>query len=98
MAERRWHLVSYDIRDPKRLRQVAKKLEGYGDRVQYSVFRCRLDRTALEKLHWELAQILAEDDDLLVIPLCPDCAGRIPVHSTGDQSEWAEPGSTFRVV
>lgn len=98
MAERCWHVISYDVRDPKRLRQVAKKLEGYGQRIQYSVFRCRLDRTALEKLHWELAQIMDEEDDLLVIPLCTHCAERIPVHSTGDQSEWVEPKSTFRVV
>lgn len=51
MAQKHWHLVSYDVRDAKRLRQVAKKLEGYGGRVQYSVFRCRLDRETLEKLH-----------------------------------------------
>ena len=31
MAEKSWHLVTYDVRDPKRLRKVAKKLEGYGE-------------------------------------------------------------------
>ena len=90
MSMKHWHLISYDVRDPKRLRQVAKKLEGYGTRVQYSVFRCRLDRITLEKLHWELNQIMKEEDDLLVIPLCGECAGKVPVHSTGDQSSWAE--------
>ena len=98
MAAKCWHLVSYDVRDPKRLRQVAKKLEGYGARLQYSVFRCRLDRQALEKLHWELNQIMADDDDLLVIPLCTQCSSKVPRHSTGDQSSWAEPPPTFRVV
>lgn len=98
MAERQWHLVSYDVRDPNRLRRVAKTLEGYGERVQYSVFRCRLDRTSLEQLHWELARLMAEDDDLLIIPLCSDCAARIAGHSTGDCSDWAQPAPTFRIV
>lgn len=98
MTERQWHLISYDVRDSKRLRQVAKTLEGYGQRIQYSVFRCRLDRTTVEKLHWELAQILTEEDDLLIIPLCPDCAGRIPIHSTGNCTEWVEARPTFRVI
>lgn len=98
MAAKHWHLVSYDVRDPKRLRRVAKKLEGYGVRLQYSVFRCRLDRESLEKLHWELNQILMEEDDLLVIPLCADCAGRVPLHSTGDQSSWTGSPLTYRIV
>jgi CRISPR-associated protein Cas2 len=98
MSDRHWHLISYDVRDAKRLRKVARLLEGYGTRVQYSVFRCRIDRLALEKLRWELSQVLDEVDDLLVIPLCDACAGRIPVHSTGDQSSWAEPPPGFRVV
>ena len=98
MSAKHWHLISYDVRHPKRLRKVAQKLESYGNRVQYSVFRCRLDRQTLEKLHWELNQILEDEDDLLVIPLCPCCAGRVPIHSTGDQSSWAEPLPTFRVI
>lgn len=98
MSNRRWHLISYDVRDPKRLRKVAKKLESYGTRIQYSVFRVRIDNQTLEKLHWELNQILAEEDDLLVIPLCGSCAEKIPEHSTGDQSEWTGPPSSFRVI
>ena len=98
MAAKNWHLITYDVRDPKRLRQVAAKLEGAGTRIQYSVFRCRLDNLALEKLHWELNQIMAEEDDLLVIPLCGQCAGKVPIHSTGDQSSWSEPPPTFKIV
>lgn len=98
MADKHWHLVSYDVRDPKRLRRVAKKLEGYGARIQYSVFRCRLDRETLEKLHWELNEIMEEEDDLLVIPLCLNCAAKVPEHSTGNQASWAEPPPTFRIA
>jgi len=98
MPVRQWHLISYDVRDPKRLRRVAKTLESYGARVQYSVFRCRLDAEMLERLHWQLAQIMEKEDDLLVIPLCNRCAGRVAEHSTGDQSSWGEPPATFKVV
>ncbi|WP_166821996.1 CRISPR-associated endonuclease Cas2 [Thalassoroseus pseudoceratinae] len=93
-----WHLITYDVRDPKRLRKAAKTLEGYGTRIQYSVFRIRLDANTLERLHWELGQILADEDDLLVIPLCPTCAGKVPLHSTGDQSDWTDRPQSFKIV
>ena len=35
MAQKNWHLISYDVRDSRRLRLVARILEGYGERVQY---------------------------------------------------------------
>lgn len=46
MARRR-HLIAYDIRDPRRLRQVCKTMEEYGERLQYSVFVCDLSRGEL---------------------------------------------------
>ena len=44
------YLISYDIANAKRLRRVAKTLESYGTRLQFSVFECPLDelRVALE--------------------------------------------------
>ncbi|MFV0444413.1 MAG: CRISPR-associated endonuclease Cas2 [Planctomycetaceae bacterium] len=93
-----WHLIAYDIRDPKRLRHVAHKLEAYGTRVQFSLFRCRLDRRMLEKLRWELAEIMDPVDSLLVMPLCSQCAAKIPVHSTPDQTGWADDPPSFRIL
>ncbi|QGJ71777.1 CRISPR-associated endoribonuclease Cas2 [Planctomycetales bacterium 10988] len=98
MAEKHWHLITYDVRDPKRLRKVARALEGYGTRIQYSVFRCRLDPRAMEKLHWELNKLMEAEDDLLVIPLCPGCAAKVPTHSSGDQSDWGQPPPTFQIL
>lgn len=98
MADKNWHLISYDIRDPKRLRKVAKILEGFGTRIQYSIFRCRLDREALEKLRWELNREMETEDSLLVMPLCSQCASKVPEHSTGDQSDWTGPAPTFRIA
>ena len=58
---RKWHLVSYDVRDDARLRRVARLLEGYGERLQHSVFRCRLGTVELERLRWELTRVAFDE-------------------------------------
>ncbi len=77
MAAKSWYLFTYDVRDDKRLRKVAKTLEGYGTRMQYSVFRCYLSPRAMQELRWELAKLIEPEDDLLVIGLCGACIDRI---------------------
>lgn len=57
------YLVSYDVCDPKRLRHVARTLEGFGIRLQYSVFECALDDLRLVKLKAELHELLNHDED-----------------------------------
>ncbi len=66
------YLVSYDICDPKRLRLVARALEGFGVRLQYSVFECPLDDIRLAKLKAELHSLLHNDEDqVLFVSLGP---------------------------
>ncbi|MEO0969056.1 MAG: CRISPR-associated endonuclease Cas2, partial [Cyanobacteria bacterium J06639_18] len=36
------YIVCYDIRCQKRWRKAYKLIQGYGERVQYSIFRCFL--------------------------------------------------------
>src|ERR1051326_19134 len=72
-----WWLVCYDVRDPERLRKAAKHLEGYGERMQYSVFRCWLTALEMERLRWELTELLTPEDDVLMMPICPSCVGGI---------------------
>ena len=48
MIDTKWWLVCYDVHDPDRLRKCAKHMEGYGVRVQYSVFRCWMTRREVE--------------------------------------------------
>lgn len=89
MADRkRWHLVTYDVRDPKRLRRVYRLLRGYGEHLQYSVFRVRLGPVQFQRMRWELERLLEKEDDLLVIPLCPRCAGRVECRS--ERTNWEE--------
>lgn len=66
------YLVSYDIANPKRLRRVARILESFGTRLQYSVFECPLDDLRVEKLKsalWEVIQ--HEADQVLFVSLGP---------------------------
>jgi CRISPR-associated protein Cas2 len=85
---KKWYLVAYDVRDGKRLRSVARKLEGYGTRIQYSVFRCRLTDRTLERLRWELSQILDVVDDLMIVELCDRCVHKIRARRTSEA--WPE--------
>ena len=74
MARHRY-LVSYDICDPRRLRRVAKVMEGFGSRLQYSVFECPLDNMRLEQCKAALAvEINAEYDQVLFVSLGPELA------------------------
>ena len=73
MSDSKWWLVCYDVRDPARLRRAAKILEGTGQRMQYSVFRCWMNPTEMQRLRWELTKVLEAEDDVLIIPLCSRC-------------------------
>ncbi len=95
MAEKHWYLVSYDVREPKRLRRVGHLVAGYGERIQYSVFRCRLTQRAIQQLRWELAREMEAEDDLLVIGLCSRCAEAIESRSG---MGWDDDDDGFEIV
>lgn len=64
---RRRYLVAYDIREPKRLRRVCKLMEEHGDRLQYSVFICDLDRSELVHLRHRGEDLMNLSADSVVI-------------------------------
>lgn len=98
-ADSKWYLVCYDVRDAKRLRRVAKHLEGYGRRVQFSVFRCWLGSGQVQKLRWELTERLKAEDDLLIIPLCSHCVRGLEVaHSTNKRPDWPAAPASHKIV
>lgn len=77
MSTRTRYLVTYDICDPKRLRRVAKVLEGFGTRLQYSVFECPLDRLRFERMKSALHEELNHDQDqVLFVTLGPEESAR----------------------
>jgi CRISPR-associated protein Cas2 len=64
---RRRYLITYDICDPKRLRQVHKTVKTYGWVMQYSVFIGDLDPIELFDLKRSLTQIIDHRQDSIAI-------------------------------
>jgi CRISPR-associated protein Cas2 len=61
--EQLW-VVAYDSPNTKRRRKLAKLLEGFGERLQWSVFECRLQPHQLQRLRQGLARIATADDSI----------------------------------
>lgn len=72
------YIIAYDIHDHARLAKVTKAMSEYGARRQYSIFECRLSEMALLKLRLRLEKIInAEDDQVMIVKLCPRCLNGI---------------------
>lgn len=64
-------VVAYDISDDRRRNRVAVVLEGYGQRVQESVFECWMDSRQLAELQSRLnSEIDAHEDRVRFYRLC----------------------------
>ena len=99
MQGAKWWLVCYDVHDPTRLRKAAQHLEGYGERMQYSVFRCWMTPRQMQQLRWELTELLAPEDDVLIIPLCASCvAGMQTTHRAEQGAKWPGEPEGHRIV
>ena len=68
-------IVVYDIKDNKRRRKIGDILEGYGKRVNFSVFECELKHSKQRKeMENDLREILNEkEDSLRLYSICKDC-------------------------
>lgn len=81
-------VVSYDIVDNKRRRKVMKTLEGYGVRVQYSVFECDLQARQIARLRQQLRAIIApKEDDVRFYLLCEQCVTRVVMLGVAKKSK-----------
>lgn len=74
-------VVSYDISDDKRRRKVAEIMEGYGYRVQYSVFECDLSKKQMAEMKQALRPYVKsrEMDSVRFYPLPADAVALIQV-------------------
>jgi CRISPR-associated protein Cas2 len=70
------YLVCYDVGDEKRLRRTYKKMLGFGDPLQYSVFRCELAPTEKQLLKEALWEILNWDHDRVMLLDLGPCGAR----------------------
>lgn len=59
----RFYVVTYDIPCDKRRKKIADLLEGYGQRVQLSVFECFLNKRKYKELQQRLNKVVKREED-----------------------------------
>lgn len=71
-------VIAYDIPDDKRRTKVAKILEGYGERMQYSLFECKITKVQYLRLRAQLEEVIEpEEDEVSFYFLCEADVKRI---------------------
>jgi CRISPR-associated protein Cas2 len=82
-----FYVIVYDITCDKRRKKVSDLLEGYGQRVQYSVFECILSQTKYSELQKRLRkQVKSSEDSIRFYPLSK--------HTFNQIETWGEPPVT----
>ncbi len=83
------YVIAYDIPDDARRLKLAKVLEGFGQRVQRSVFECDLTEREYRALTKKVARVidLDEGDSVRIYRLCSACAASVEVKGEGPQVE-----------
>jgi CRISPR-associated protein Cas2 len=78
-------LIAYDMTDDAKRTKVFAKLKGYGEALQYSLFRCTLTPSERLRLRSELWTMIDHATDrILIIDLGPDDGrGRQAMESWG---------------
>ena len=71
-------LVCYDITADNRRTAVYRTLRGYGDHIQYSVFRCVVSARQFASMRAELEELIDhKKDQVLLVPLGPPDEDRL---------------------
>jgi CRISPR-associated protein Cas2 len=90
-------LVVYDISTvspdgERRLREVAKVCEGYGQRVQKSVFECRLEKREIRLLIHDVGKIInPQTDRVAVYRLREPYQRYVKALGRGPEVDWRRP-------
>ena len=83
------YIVAYDVSDGKRLRRIFKKMNGFGDALQYSVFACDLsskERVIMEEALTEIIDL--EKDRVIIVDVGPvEGRGADVVRTLGRQTK-----------
>ena len=76
-------ILAYDIASDTRRARLAAALEGWGYRLQESVFQLRLEPAELDEVRRQVTEIINQADDVIhLYPLCDSCLARSEVHRT----------------
>lgn len=67
-------LICYDTPNNKRRKKIADILEGYGVRVNYSVFEITANHTKVKQLEAALIEVVdAKKDHIRIYTICENC-------------------------
>lgn len=88
-AQQSW-VIAYDSPSHRRRRKLAKLLEGYGLRVQWSVFECQLRPDQLVQLRQRLERLVQPGEDSVRLWPVPQrsCAQVIHLGRSVASAEW----------
>lgn len=88
------YLISYDIPGDKMRAMVAKELENYGVRIQYSVFECSLTHKRYKELYEKLLRLTfeLEGGSIRIYFICETCSAKTitigePIHKLQQLSQ-----------
>lgn len=70
-------IVSYDIPSNRRRYKVMKTMEGFGTRVQYSVFECNLKPRQVDDLRKKIMKLIVPEDSIRFYFISADDVKRI---------------------
>lgn len=75
------YVISYDLSSNRLRNKVAKELENYGKRVQYSVFECRITQKQLRELYQKLSNIMLaeENGSIRIYSICANCETKVRI-------------------
>ncbi|WP_246777845.1 CRISPR-associated endonuclease Cas2 [Buchananella hordeovulneris] len=76
-------IIAYDIASNRRRTRIAALLEGWGFRIQESVFQLSVSQAELAEIQRQLQELIVESDDVIhIYRLCRSCANGIVVLGT----------------
>jgi CRISPR-associated protein Cas2 len=79
-----FYLIAYDIPDDKRRKNISDILEGYGSRVQYSVFECVLSTKKYQELKNRLKKVFNPlQDNLRFYPISQHTLNQVETWGVG---------------
>ena len=86
------YIVNYDIPSDKKRTKIASILEGYGKRVQYSSFECRISTKQFADLQQKLKGVMnqTEGGNIRIYQLCACCEEKIEVLGNAVAEKWEE--------
>ncbi|CAH1191534.1 CRISPR-associated endoribonuclease Cas2 1 [Candidatus Nitrotoga sp. BS] len=81
-------MICYDIADDRRRNKVARLLQGWGKRVQESLFECYITARQQRQIIRDIASLIdAEQDKVRYYALCGKDRGKLQVLGNGSETQ-----------